>query len=134
MKQFIGGKRIKLIEDTLEKTQGGYEIVKVTFEDNTIEHFSKVMFNKIVSDKACDASELRDKRIQPVVEIILAILRDWGIRTGELPYFSALLNQSLDYNSQQALIKLVSQWMPKPNSLDDVDFITIDRILKSTEK
>lgn len=133
-KQFIGPKKIRLIEETEEKTAGGYSITKVTYDDNDVEYFSSLMFNKIVSDKPCDLTELRDKRVTPVVEIILAVIRDWGLKVGELSYFSALLNKSLQYNSDQALIGLVSKFMPKPNSLDDVDYATVDRILKSFQK
>lgn len=134
MKQYIGEKEIRLIEDTEEKTSGGYDIKKITYKDNSVEYFSAIMFNKIVSDKPCDLSQLRDKRVAPVVEIILAVLRDWGLKVGELQYFSALLTKSLEYNSDQALIGLVGKYMPKPNSLDDVDYMTVDRILKSLQK
>lgn len=133
-KQYIGQKKIRLIEDTEEKTSGGYPIVKITYDDNSVEHFSELMFKKIVTDKPCDLGELRDKRVGPIVEIVLAIFRDWGLKPGELEYFSALLNRSLNYNSDQALIGLVSKFMPKPNSLDDIDYFTIDRILKSFQK
>lgn len=134
MDQYIGKKKITSVEETKEKTEGGIDILKVNFEDGTVEHFSKLMFDKIVSEKGCEESELRDKRVMPVVGILLSVLREWGIKTGELPYLSAVLNRSLDYNQSQALIKLLSDWMPKPKSLDDLDYITIDRILKSKEK
>jgi len=133
MKQFIGAKKIKLIKETEEKTTGGYPITKIIFEDNNVQYVSDVMFKRVVSDKPCDESELRDKRVGPVVEIVLAVFRDWGIKVGELPYFSALLNKSLEYNSNSALIGLVSGYMPKPNSLDDVDYCTIDRILRNQQ-
>lgn len=133
-KQFIGPKKVKQIDDTEEKTTGGYPIKKVTYEDNTTEFFSELMLHKTLSDKSCDESALRDKRVEPVVEIVLAIFRDWGIKVGELPYFSALLNRSLEYNSNQALISLVAKYMPTPSSLDDVDYTTVDRILKNISK
>jgi hypothetical protein len=129
--KFIGEKQVKFVSKTEEKTETGAEIIKVEYEDGTLEHFSKLMFEKIVSDEKCDLTKLRDKRLTPVVELVLTILRDWGVKIGELPYFAALINQSLQYNSDQALIKLISEYMPKPQSLDDVDYITIDRILRN---
>lgn len=134
MEQFIGNKKITSIKETKERTEGGVDILEVQFEDGTIEHFSKLMFDKIVSEKKCDESALRDKRVMPVVEVLLSELREWGIKIGELPYMSALLNQSLDYNQNQAMTKLLSDWMPKPKSLDDVDYITVDRILRNKTK
>jgi len=131
--QYIGKKKIASVKETDEKTEGGIDVLEINFEDGSVEHFSKLMFDKIVSDKDCDESALRDKRVMPVVAVLLSVLREWGIKTGELPYLSVLLNRSLDYNQNQALIKLLSDWMPKPNSLDDLDLITIDRILKSND-
>ena len=129
-KQYIGKKKITLAKETEEKTEGGIVIMEVVFEDETTEHFSKLMFDEIISENRYDESELREKRITPVVAVVLAVLRDWGIKTGELPYFSAVLNNSLDENQKQALTKLLSDWMPKPNSLDELDLVTIDRILR----
>jgi hypothetical protein len=131
MKQYIGNKIITSVEKTNEKTEGGVDILKVSFRNGAVEHFSRLMFDKIVSEKSCDEATLREKRVAPVVAILLSILREWGIKAGELQYLSALLNRSLDYNRNQALTKLLSDWMPKPKSLDDLDLITIDRILKS---
>lgn len=128
--QFIGEKKIKSSGKTKEKTPGGVTIMRVEFEDGVVEHFSDLMFGQVVSDESCDLTALRDKRMTPVVEIVLAAMREWGVKVGELPYFSALLNQSLQHNSDQALLKLVGGYMPKPLSLDEVDYVTIDRILK----
>lgn len=121
------------MKELAEKTPGGFTIVQVRYEDGTVEWFSAPMFEKVVSEKPCDASALRDKRIAPIVQAIISILRDWGIKLGELPYMSALLNQSLDFNSKEALIELWSKWMPRPLSPDDVDLVTIDRVLKSKQ-
>jgi len=132
--KYIGSKKIKETVETEEKTPSGFNLIEVEFEDGTKEWFSPLMFNKIVSEESCDVSILRDRRISPVIEVMLTILRDWGIKMGELPYLSVLLNQSLDFNQREAMQELWSQWMPKPLSLDDVDMITVDRVLKSIKK
>ncbi len=133
-KQYIGKKLITEQSIADEKTAAGNDIIKVKYADDTIEFFSKTMFDVCVSDDKCDETALREKRIKPVVEMVLSIMREWGIKTGELPYFSVLLNSSLDYNTNQALLELVSQYMPKPLSLDEVDLLTVDRILKALDK
>lgn len=132
--KFIGSKKIDKVAETQEKTSGDFPIMEVHYEDMSIEYISSLMFKEIVSEKSCDDSQLRDKRISPIVKVILTILRDWGIKVGELQYMSSLLNQSLDFNQKEALIELLSKWMPKPNSLDEMDFMTIDRILKNIKK
>ena len=132
--QFVGPKKVKSIKELEEKTPGGHLILEVQFQDFSVEHFSKPMFDAVVSETICDESQLRDRRVFPVVALLLATIRDWGIKVGELPYVSSLLSRSLQDNSDQALIELVSQWMPKPNSLDEVNYLTVDRILKSSKK
>ena len=130
--KFIGKKKITSVEETKDKTPGGFSLIRVEYDDESIEYMSSLMFPKVTSDKACDESALRDKRMYPVVENILGLLRDWGIKTGELQYMSALLNLSLDNNQKEAMSELWSKWMPRPMSLDDVDLITMDRVLKAS--
>lgn len=131
---FIGEKQVKSVETTDEKTPGGTEILKVEYEDGTREFFSKLMYDQIVTEESITLSDLRDKRVQPVVAMLLVALREWGLKLGELGYLSALLNRSLDSNRDAALQELWSKWMPRPLSVDDVDLITIDRVLKTINK
>lgn len=131
---FIGSKQIKQIIDGSENTPGGNQIQIVEFEDGSVERFSKLMLVEIQTDAAIDASTLRDKRIVPVVKQVLGVLMDWGIKMGELSFLSSLLNESLQFNEKQALLELWGKWMPKPSSPEDVDLVTIDRVLKSIQE
>ena len=131
---FIGEKEIKNTETSEQKTEGGGEIIKVEYVDGTVEFLPKLMYDKVVTEQSIDLSQLREKRVQPIVQSILFILREWGIKTGETSYFSALLNQSLNNNIEQATIMLWGQFMPKPKSLDDVDLLTVDRVLREFDK
>jgi len=126
--KYIGQKKVKQVGKT-----ENVEIIKVTYEDGSVEHFSHLMLSKIVTLEPIDLSALRDKRVEPMVEVVLQILRDWGIKLSELPYFAAKLNQSLDYNYKQALTMLWGDWMPKPQDPEDVDLITVDRVLRSKD-
>lgn len=128
---FIGDKVIKEKIDTEEKTPGGIKIVLVEFEDGTKEMFSELMYDKIVSEEICDATTLRDKRIFPVIESLLFTLREWGVKLNELTYMSVVLNQSLSFNEKEALKELWIKWIPTLNSIDEIDLIAIDRVLKS---
>ena len=67
--------------------------------------------------------------MEPVVSVLLTALREWGIQIGELGFLSMLLNNSLEYNKNQAICKLWGQYMPQPLSPDDVSMIVIDRVL-----
>mgnify|MGYP001613676701 CR=1 FL=1 len=131
---FIGNKEIKSQKPIGEKTAGGIEIIAVEFKGGSQETFSQLMFNKVISEEPCDDSVLRDKRLYPVVEIVLGILRDWGIKLNELAYFSAVLNNSLQFNEKEALKELWLKWIPTLKTIDDVDLIAVDRVLKSRPK
>lgn len=134
MSKFIGDQKIKETKETTEKTPGGTAIVEVVYENGRIERFSQLMYDLVVSEKSCDASTLREKRVQPVVGSVLAILREYGVRVGDTPYLSALLNQSLNSNVEEATKELWSRVMPKPQTLDDVDLVTVDRVLTSKKQ
>ena len=103
----------------------------IEYADGKKETLSKLMFDEIVDDKKCDASTLRDKRVRPVVAQVLGIMRLWGIKTGEVGYFSALLNQSLMNNENEAIKHLWKSVIPTLESLDDVNLVAIDKVLKS---
>jgi hypothetical protein len=133
MAQYIGEKEVKSVVATEEKTPGGVPIMKVTYADDVTEHFSQYMYDAVLTEEPCNAEVLRDRRISPVVALVLTALREWGVKLGELGYLSALLNRSLDFNKDAALNELWSKWMPKPLSTDDVDLIVIDRVLRSKE-
>ena len=133
MSKFIGKKKIKEVRELEDKTPSGFPIKEVTFDDESVEWFSSVMFEHVQSDNRCDDTELRDKRIQPMVQVILAILRDWGVKVGELPYLSVLLTQSLDNNTSEAVKEMWSKFMPKPADLDEVNLIAVDRVLKTIQ-
>ena len=123
---FIGSKEIKSTRDYKDEV----ELIEVTFADDTVELFSKKMYEVMVTDAACDLTELREKRITPIVQEVLKTLRDWGIRLSELPYFGAVLNNSIDQNTNEALIELWGQHMPKPLAPDEVSLIIVDKVLK----
>jgi len=129
--KFVGNKKIKKYTISDQKTPGGFDIIEVEFENGDIENFSSLLFEHIVTTESVDASTLRNKRVEPMVGVILAMLRDWGIKIGELPYMSVLLNQSLDFNQQEAMKELWSEYMPRPLSLDDVDLLAVDKVLKN---
>ncbi len=130
---FIGEKEIKTMVETGELTPGGTKLVEIEYQDGLKERLSKLMYDQIVSEERCSLEALRDKRCQPVVAIVMGAFREWGVKVGELNYISALLNRSIEFNENAATCALWSSWMPHPLSTDDVDMVTIDRVLKQSE-
>ena len=121
--QFIGLRKIKCVEDN-------ENLITVFYEDGKSEVLSKVMFDVIVSNEACDASKLRDKRCTVIAEQVLMVMRNYGLKINEFPYLSALISTSFEENEKAALAQLWKKWNQTINHCDDVDLITMDRILK----
>ena len=124
MSTFIGNKKIQTVSES------GNETVEL-YQDGSQEILSTLMYKEIVSEIACDATALREKRITPIVSDVLKVLRNWGIKLNELPYMSAVLNESLKQNELEALKELWIKWIPTLRSLDDIDLVSIDRVLKA---
>lgn len=125
--KFIGPKQIE--SDIIEKN-----LVTVVYSDGTKEVLSKLMYDKVVSEEACDATALREKRIQLVVVEILTVMRNWGVKLGELDYLSILLNTSIEENQKEALKQLWRPLIPDIQQTDDVDLISVDKILRTIKK
>ena len=124
MSKYVGEKEIK-------NYHCEENICEVEYLDNKKEILSKIMFDEIVTEEKCDATTLRDKRVRPVVAQVLGVMRLWGLKTGEVGYFSALLNQSLMNNENEALKHLWKGVVPTLETLDDVSLVDVDLILKS---
>ena len=123
--KYIGEKQIK------KATPDGVNIMSIEYMDGSKELVSSLMLDKVLSSEPCDVTELRDKRLAPIVEGVLSVLRNWGLRMSELPQFSVLLSQSLDFNEKQALVEILNQYTgSKMLSPDELDMLTIDKVLK----
>lgn len=130
--QYIGEKLIANVTETKEVTPSGVGILMVEYADETKEYISSLMIDYVLSESPCDLSELRDKRLRPIVEKILELFRDWGLKLSELSQVSLLLNQSIDYNHKQAMIQLWSKYA-NVNHPEEVDMLTLDKVLKEVK-
>ena len=126
--KYIGEKQIKEVSE--DKTPSGVDLMSIEYMDGTKEIVSSLMIGKIVSDESCDLTQLRKKRVEPVVEEILNTLRDWGLKISELSHLFSLLNSSIEFNQTQALIEMWSKYADRLLSPDDVSMLTVDKVLK----
>ena len=126
---YIGEREIE--NKQISEAPNGVKLVEVEYKDGLRETLTELMYNATVAPESCDATTLRDKRVQPVVQGVLGLMRDWGIRMSELPYFSAVLNTSLAENEKQALLELWRPWIATLNNIDDIDLVAVDRVLRS---
>ena len=121
--KYIGEKQIKKVVKGVH--------CSVEYMDGSKEIIPFVMMDKIVSNEPCDVTELRDKRLTPIVEGVLNVLKDWGLKMSELSQFSILLSHSLDFNEKQAIVEILNKYTgSKMISPDEIDMLTIDKVLK----
>jgi len=125
--KYIGEKQIvQAIQDK--------SVYTIEYADGTKELLSQLMIDKVVSDEPCDLTALRDKRLAPIVEETLKVLRNWGLKMSELQQFSLLLSNSIDFNEKKALVEVLNEYTGSQMlSPDEMDMLTIDKILKNSK-
>ena len=97
---FIGTNKIISTKNLPENTHEGLPLIQVDYENGSSEVLSKLMYDTVVSEESCDPSAFREKRIFPVVQEVLKIMRNWGLKLNELHFFSAVLTNSLHENQK----------------------------------
>ena len=125
-KKYIGNKEVDSHQII---SQSGKDLIEVTFKDGSKDIFSPAMFDKIVTDHAVDATELRDLRIFPVIEEMLHVLLKWNIKVSEIDYIGSLIAGSLNENFKKADDYL---WQEKPER--ERTMIDIENVLQSSNK
>lgn len=95
-KGYVGPQKIKSAELSKALTPGGNNLVNFKFEDGTASSIPKVLADRIVTEKATDASSLRDARVQPMCEEILKVLLEHGMKLAEKDYVYATIERSLN--------------------------------------
>ena len=106
-------------------------LVTVEYKDGTSEILSKLMYDITLSKKACDLTELMEKRIKPIVKETLTIMRNYGMKLSEVSHFLKFITEMLEINEEAAIVEL---WKPLNKTIqrsDDIDLISIDKVLKS---
>lgn len=127
---YIGPNKIKSHKDI----KGEIPLVEVTYDNGNVEQLSKLTFDEVVSEEACDLTELRRRRVSPAVNEFLTIIRNRGLKINEMDYMDAMLKTSLEEFARHAQCMLWKDYMPQPHDPGEVDFVTIDRILRTEKK
>lgn len=101
--QFLGDKQIKFVEEA-QASKSGVELVTVIFNDNSREQYSKLMLEQegVVTPQIQDLTEFREKRVYPVIQGILKLMRDYNVRVEEADYLMNKVVLSVNENLNQA--------------------------------
>jgi hypothetical protein len=100
--KYIGDKRIKHVERNAVDTVLPVPVVEITYTDETKELLTEKMFHAIASDGKCDATALRDKRCQTVVQEILRLFSEYNIKISEVQHITTLIVGTLNERLKQA--------------------------------
>jgi len=127
--KFIGSKKIKNIVLLDEKTYLGKNKVKVEFDDETSYIYPEEALEDIVTQDKKDATELRDLRVNPVIEKVLTILVESELTLPEIDYaMGPKLRGSIDDARERANKILLGKENYQVNLMD------IEKILRMENK
>jgi len=105
--KYLGHRKIKEILYLETKTFLGEGRIKVTLEDGEVQELPVEMLEATITDKKSDATNLRNKRVFPVVDKILAILTDSELSFAEISYATGpRLKASIDDNVERSYEKI----------------------------
>ena len=124
-KQYIGPDEIKLAspKDYICTDDKIIKCVEVIYTNDKRELFPEVVFNNIVDDKACDYTELRDRKCSPVIEAILRLFLENGLRISETGYCLSRVNTCMVLNEDRAITKLFNDHEEQDRTVFDLEDI-----------
>ncbi|MEK6830168.1 MAG: hypothetical protein AABY15_08695 [Nanoarchaeota archaeon] len=117
MASYIGQKRIESYSDRGDR-------IAVVYKNGSTETFKKELFEEIKTSSPIDANSLQDKRVFPIVKMILELMLDWDIKIEDFEYILSKTRQSVEEGLVKANEKL---W---GNKIHDRKFSDVDKVLK----
>jgi len=133
--KFIGPDEIANTEIAKQKTYMGKERLRITFKtkESLPKEYPTVMVDAMITDKAIDLTELREKRVYPVVDQILTTLVESELTAmGQGNEVQYACGPKLTASLQQAALKVQEAIMGKKDY--EVTLLDLDTILKGRKK
>lgn len=127
-KQYIGDKLILGVEKIEDKTPIGSDMVNVLFDNGTSKKYPTAMFNHVVTEEPIDATKLREKKVDPIVNQTIVLLQESDIIMDDIEYYINTLMASIDYKSTRANSKLYSV-----NHYGERSLLQIEEVLKDEQ-
>lgn len=130
-KLYWGDKQIIGFEDTGRETQSGIKIVKILLQNNQEIITTEKARDAVVSTKKLKSNDkdggvetqIRNRKVVPLVEEILAVMRDSNLAVSEVDYAVQLVVDSINHNMNNASNKLWSVEHSGDRTLLDADAI-----------
>lgn len=87
-KQYIGKNKVIGITNLDSKSPKGQTMVEIILDGNKNMITSKKVFDIIVTDKEIDDTELRERKIQPLLEEISGVIMEYDISHGDIRHLT----------------------------------------------
>jgi len=132
--KFIGPDEIANVEITKQKTYMGKERLRVMFKatETMPREYPTVMVDAMITDKVADLTDLRERRVYPVVEQILTALAEHELTAmGEGNEIQYACGPKLTASLQQAALRVQEKIMGKKDY--EVTLLDLDIVLKKGE-
>jgi len=86
--KYFGENKIKKISLSKEKTYLGKEKVVLSFEGLPDKVYPLEMVNAVASDKIIDLTELRERKVKPILKNLLAVLLESELVSADIGYLT----------------------------------------------
>ena len=102
-KKWVGDRQIDTCEPMPDRIDAaGDPLWKVKFIQGGVEYFTKRMLDAVITDKNTDLTDLRIRRMHPIVQEVLKVLSLYGFKKAEFEYLISVLKASIDERLLQA--------------------------------
>lgn len=123
---YIGNKLVKNNVSSDNKLPTGEDLFELEYEDGSKETLTRRMFEHLIKNESTDATTLRDNRVVPVVQEVLKMCLNWGLKIDEIDYMCSLLTTSLNENLKEADARVWGK------SRHELTLIDLDSKLRTT--
>lgn len=133
--RFVGPRKVEFVVVTEDKTHGGNEVVKITYDSGYEELMPKRAFENLVTDKPTDWNDLRGKNINGLVKELLAVIAEHHLKAEDVDVLKATLERELFNSFNRATHFLWTKddksFIPGTNTVLERTLIEADKIIKT---
>ncbi len=127
--KFIGSYKIKEATKAKRKTYLGNEAIEVKLNNEEKREYPKAMLDQMITKEKSDLSELREKRVRPVVEQVITICAEAELNKAEIQYaLGAKMELSLN-NTRNIADSIL--W---GKDIDEITLYDIEQVFKKNKK
>jgi len=134
--QFIGPVKIEEINEMEYKTPAGQVVYKVLCDDGRVRIITEKQIETSVTDEVSDWTSLRERRMFPLAEKVLAMMLEYNMAVGDMEHLFLTVGRSVDESFNQAASILWhgddTNYTPgSETNGDERVFVQADKVLKN---